>query len=834
MRATCKKLGAFAEFDDAELDDLLERAYPLDPLVLYLLPRISARVAQNERTLFSFVSSIDFDRTVDVADLYDYFSPAMRSDIAVGGTYRQWLETQSAISKVAEHERSTKVLKAACLLGFGTVGERSRARRELLLLAVQGYKTAKPWIFTIQSLVDRKLLLYRKHNDEVSVWHGTDVDLRSRLDEEKRRQRDQFSPIDFLSKHAPPPTWKPTEYNNDFCIRRYFSSGYQNNESLGEDLKFPLFGSQMRIRGDGEIIYLIAESASERRAAEAVAHDFRKERRLVIAVPRDGLPLSAAALEVWCLMKLQDDPDLTATDPMVATELQQMTDDAREHLQRMIGRLVYPSDSGPRWFHAGQEIEIRTRQELRRKLSTVMENIYPNTPRINNEVIVRRKPTAVVINARKRLLLGILERAGKEGLGIQGNFPDSSMFRSVLLHTGLYRRDQSSREWAFARLDDRSISDKNFRKVWSRIHDFLTTPCHEPKKPSELFDELKSPPYGLREGLFPILFTAGLKAFPRPISLTKRGSYVIDILPSEIEELCREPDSYRLVVLDLSEETLLYLNQLHRIFAEASEESGKSESDVIRRCFDGIEGWKARLPAAAQATRRLSDRTLAFLRALNRETDPVQLLIRRIPAVCGHFIGDAKLLQVVAQCTDELTSVTDMYISQAGDAVRQAIDLGSLSEQEPLASLGRRWVSCFPDELSKRLTDGIAKGILSRLGMGYDSNEKLLESLSSLLVGRSITRWDDATLAKFHRELSQAVRLVEVAALAGARKGFKDDVTTKKLSTLLHGRLLQQFDTLVELIGLEDAQRVTESLRDEYQERKRRANNPRSHRKSAG
>ena len=39
-------------------------------------------------------------------------------------------------------------------------------------------------------------------------------------------------------------------------------------------------------------------------------------------------------------------------------------------------------------------------------------------PKINNEMIVRHKPTPTVVNSRKKLLLGIIERSGQENAGI--------------------------------------------------------------------------------------------------------------------------------------------------------------------------------------------------------------------------------------------------------------------------------------------------------------------------------------------------------------------------------------------------------------------------------
>jgi hypothetical protein len=122
-----------------------------------------------------------------------------------------------------------------------------------------------------------------------------------------------------------------------------------------------------------------------------------------------------------------------------------MTDDARDHLQRLIDRLIGPGPSGPRWFYDGKELSAGSARDLRKVLSEIMDSVFNKTPRINNEIIVRKKPSPVVTNARKKLVLGILERCGQDELGIQGNFPDKSMFRTVLLHTGIYRQDRHGR-----------------------------------------------------------------------------------------------------------------------------------------------------------------------------------------------------------------------------------------------------------------------------------------------------------------------------------------------------------------------------------------------------
>ena len=208
---------------------MLSDSYPLEPITLYLLPRVSSRVAQNERTLFTFLYSlVTTDSTsgpVTPDSLYDYFSDAMRSDSLPGGSYHTWLETESALHK-ANLALDHKALKCACLLGLGLVGERSRVSRKLLECAVSGYGAVRPGRDSVRRLISSNLLLYRRNADNVSIWHGTDLDLRGRLDQEKERLGPRFDHVAFLTSEAPPAPWKSVEYNVEYGTERYFESRY--------------------------------------------------------------------------------------------------------------------------------------------------------------------------------------------------------------------------------------------------------------------------------------------------------------------------------------------------------------------------------------------------------------------------------------------------------------------------------------------------------------------------------------------------------------------------------------------------------------------------------
>ena len=809
----CKTHGLFGEATLTEIQQVLHRAYPLQPVTLYLLPRLAARVAQNERTLFSFLHAVDLDGEVEPAALYDYFAPVMRSDTSVGGTYRQWLETESALTKVTD-EAETKGLKAACLLSLGTSGERSRAGLGLLKFALKGYARTDSGAEIVDRLVDRKLLLHRRHSDQVAVWHGTDADLRGRLEEEKRRQVEQFDDLGFLREEARPPAWRPVEYNDRHCVRRYLAGRYEYVATLPESLRQDQYLRRLDPGTDGEVLYVLAENHDEiAQAEQAVRSDLNAD-RIVVALPREPLPIREAALEVWCLLRMQTDSELVGSDPLVGPELQQMTDDAQGHLQQLLDRLVWPGSDGPRWFHRGRPMRrTDSPRGLRTALSNIMEEVFGHCPRINNEMIVRHRPSAIVVNARKKLMLGILERSGTEGLGIEGNFPDSSMFRCVLLHTGLYRKDNG--RWRFAAPEE--IEDLGLKLVWEKVQTFLTEPSATPKDPRKFLHNLMEPPHGVREGLLPILLAAGLKAFPSALSLMKDGAYVADILPSVIESLCREPDRFRVSVLELDDESEKYLRGLHRIFT-AGPEYEAQEADLVRLCHDALEAWKVQLPVAALTTRQLTPAGQKLQQLIRKGGDPVRLILQDLPRLGGEDRATSEALEGIEAAKQELINVTRTYAQQAGGAVRRAIHLGDRDRRKNLLTVAKEWAGCFSQSFVERLGPAsTTTSMLKIMQMNYRSDEKLADSLATLLVGQPLARWDDTTIAHFERELQATVQQIEESALD--RSGLLEDSSAAQgLSKLVEGRIDELFARLVDLVGEGEAERRLSVIRQKRTE----------------
>jgi hypothetical protein len=171
--------------DEVRVTDLLGKAYPLSAAALYTLPRLVARIGQNERSLFGFIDSADLSRPVGMEEIYQGFSDAMRCDVGIGGSHRRWVEAETARSRAADGVEG-EALAAACLLQMGVDGERRRLCRAALETAIASREGFSPEraAAAVDSLISRKLLLHRRLNNDVSIWHGADVDLASRVREE--------------------------------------------------------------------------------------------------------------------------------------------------------------------------------------------------------------------------------------------------------------------------------------------------------------------------------------------------------------------------------------------------------------------------------------------------------------------------------------------------------------------------------------------------------------------------------------------------------------------------------------------------------------------------
>jgi len=112
-----------------EVSDAVFGCYPLHPISTFILPRLSERVAQNERTLFTFLSADDrytLSSFLKGADgnfplvtpdyIYDYFEPLLRKEPHTSEVHGLYRLTTAVLQKVDPESLEAKILKMIALI----------------------------------------------------------------------------------------------------------------------------------------------------------------------------------------------------------------------------------------------------------------------------------------------------------------------------------------------------------------------------------------------------------------------------------------------------------------------------------------------------------------------------------------------------------------------------------------------------------------------------------------------------------------------------------------------------------------------------------------------
>jgi hypothetical protein len=279
-----------------------------------------------------------------------------------------------------------------------------------------------------------------------------------------------------------------------------------------------------------------------------------------------------------------------------------------------------------------------------------------------------------------------------------------------------------------------------------------------------------------------------------------------------VEDLCRDPEDYRLLVLDLDEAKVKYLRGLHKVFSPVTSHV-VSETELIRLCFDAIQSWRFQLPAAALTTRNVGGSVRTLQTLLSQPADPVRLLLTELPRLTDCDFSNVKtMLDTIAAFKGELEAVTRTFVDQAIESVRNAMAHTRGERSLGVRDLTRLWASRLPADYMEGAIPAIAKGLLGRLQMPYDSDDLLIDSISLLIVGKPINRWDDSTAISFGGKLRDLCRGIEEVALSVGHDRVKDEGVREGLGTLVQERMQEMYRQLVALVGEKKAARVVADL----------------------
>jgi hypothetical protein len=766
--------------DAAVVERVLSEARPLTAGALQILPTLVARVGQNERSLFSFLREVDLGKPVGVEEVYAAFSDAMRSDVGIGGSYRRWVEAESARSR-ARDAVQRELIAAACLLQLGVSGERVRLQREVLELALASDGRDPDEVSrAVDDLIAANLLLWRRHNDDVAVWHGADIDVGLRVREERDRQARTFDLQAFLNARFPAPNVRAPGHNARFGVNRYFRGFYASATAFpaGPPVDHPT-----------AIAYVLAGTREETETARKAA-GANTPPGLIYVIPQRPLDVESAALELVALEALRSDPDFIASDPMVTTELDELQSVAFEQLAQLLRPLLNPRGPAAEWWSEGKRLDVTGDRPGTMAASDLLNRWYPLTPKIGNEQLMRDQVSRTMQTARVRIISGILERSDRSRLGLEDGdrSAEGSLYRTILEKTGLHRNDD--RRFALVH----EIEEPGLAASWAAIADFFRTPTDMGPRPlSDLIDRLQGAPSGVPAGVTPLLVAAGYRQFAQTVAIYRNGNYEADLLGFQFDQMISHRADFTVQVAAADIPLCEYLREVCYAFQHDHPAAG---DELIRRAYDAINGWRLTVPDGARRTQKLDDTAKRLLQVVSSVADPFELLFTAIPRVFGADGPDRAVVARVEQARKAIDEVRHIFADEAVATVNEAFRLRSSSADDLLNAV-KDWADCFDiaamthrDDL--RISD---KAVLARAvetANGRFSPKSFAGALSSILLKTSLDKWDDRSAAEFRTALRETRERIEVAAING-------ETLTPALRPIITARIAELESRLADL-----------------------------------
>ena len=839
--------------------NIFASCYPIHPISLLALPQLCQRFAQNERTLFSYLGSREphgfqdslaslakFGDWVLPGHIYDYFVHNQPAVLADPLTHRRWAEVVTAVERIEgtdgaaeahdiQEPPSVVLAKTIGVLNLISRNEGLRASEDILL---QLFATKRAFREPIQSLLDSSVVQYRRFSGEYRVWQGTDFDIDERTDAEKDKLG-EFDLAAALSDRVAAAPVLARRHSVRTGALRYFNVAFIDSRS-------PQFAPTTK-EDNPRIVFFLAETHEDEAFFNKLLTGAGPNE--IWALHRNAATIRAAITDVLALEGVQRSGQELAADPVASREVRERIQAARSTEREVLGGLTgNPTLSD--WYWRSKPLSIADRRMLQHAFSDVMDDVYADAPLIRNELINRDRLSSQAAAARNKLFQHMLVKQTKPGLDIQKYPPERAIYRSVLEAGCLHAETDAG--WAFVEPD---VEDPlQLSPTWSRLDKLFAESEEHPITLEGLLDALAKPPFGVKRGVFPILFLHYYLLHRFEIALYDEGTYAPALTYEHLERMVRRPDLFSFQRFRIEGVRAALFDEYTRaLFGEVRE--SVQLLDIARPLTQFVFG----LDEHARKTRRLSDTTLQVRKAFFLSKSPEKFLFNELPLACGFdgvsdfsgfaeaLIGalrelkgaQAALLEFMhnALCgsfgLSELTPLNELRNVLRGRChgldkytvdvqglrsfIRRVCESKTMDEEwfdSILLFLGHKpaakWTDQDRDTAEYRLAEFSKRVLeLERLRLHYDATSKKDSTQEVILI---------KTVSNLEGEIDEVVSLNQrnSAAIADAKQRIEEvlsDIQDQELALALVARLTNEF-----LVGYRQANLLRSNSNDAVQE----------------
>lgn len=762
-------LGIFDTQPANDISNIIAGCFPLHPISTFILPRLSEKVAQNERTLFTFLSaneknslpayleSNDTDALLTPDILYDYFEPLLRKEAYTSETHKIYKLTATVLSKVDEKSLQAKIIKLLSLIYIVSQFEKLAPTVDVV---VETFKDvigdAKLINEALEKLLQKDCIVYLKRsNSYLKIKESSGVDIPSEVKKEIANIMSTRMPEDLLNNCNFDNYLYPTKYNDEHDIIRFYDFVFIGADKLFGGYDF--VGDLAKTQADGIVYGVIPKNPEEiEKTKGLMKEEVQKQERILFVLPTHYEKIVDIVYEYAAVnnlkMAVQD-------DEILSDEYDVYIEDLGEVIGNYISSFVRPERQKVEYYYLGEKVLLNRKAQLSALLSDICDKAFPYTPIINNESINKNILPTVAVNSRRKILAGILSSPLEKNLGLVGSGQEVSIMRSTLIRTGILADADINPVFNI------NTEDANINHVLDVIREFFKNAAQTDKTNfGILYNTLTNAEFGigLKKGLIPIFLAVVIREVRNSVTILF-GNKELKLTAELLNDINQVPEQYSVRIDEWNAEKEDYVKELVNIFSDYISDSNYSFNN-LSFVVSAMSRWYLSLPKYAKELteiycgnadrkfRPVSKSKKMFINALKMvEINPRQFLFNDLFRIFGMSDFSLDILDNIRGTKDEFDTALDGLISTLIKDVKGIFC--AENKNATMVSVLKDWCEELNDEVYTYLFTNNENKILELFKNATNDERQMIQRLAKVLTSLRIEDWNSKTISLFIQSL---------------------------------------------------------------------------------
>lgn len=731
---------------------IFKGCYPLNPIASYLLLNVSEKVAQNERTLFTFISNdephsmarfinehvSDMGWSIGADLIYDYFEPLFKKEVTNEFVHNIWLSAQYALEK-CENDDQKKLLKALAIILIVNKEDELPASDSLLRLSIQAQTSDSAKAI---SDLNKIQFIYKKGSTGFYTFKTrAGSELRSEIKKQRELKGNNVNYAKVLTAVSGNYYVIPRKYNSIHKMTRYFTNQFMSVEDFLniESANILLADSG----GDGKVVTLFSFSGIKQELVNKHLQDLG-DARLIVVCPKKRLKIQKQLKDFEIITELRDNQTFTSNNEILKNELPLMIDDLSIEIEASLEDL-YKDDSDTRVIYLEDE-KIKNAKVGNEEVAVnrCCENIYIKTPMINNELVNRTTiNTAQTRKARINIINAILNNEIDDEFA-RGSNQEATVYRSLFQVTHI--------------IDDSSEKDEALTEILEKINQYIDECSDRKVGMTSLITKLTSAPYGMRLGVIPFYF-AYIIANRHEDIVTYFADKEIQLTADIIVNMCEHPEDYAIYVSKEDIQKEKYISELNLLFQVA--DNRNLSTNRIKDIFICMQRWFRALPQVSRNLLNIdkyigSDIKITAMKAIKKSLQKIEFNPFETLFVDYPKIFNTNNLEETYQFIDECKTYYDDYFDWIQEEIVEIIytALGGRRKKDLYHCL-KDWY----ESQSKRSKQGLYSGRITNFMSAIEMLDVYSDTEIAVKIAKAVSdvyveNWNTGSIEDFKNDLN--------------------------------------------------------------------------------